>query len=54
MANEFVNIAVFPETRELIRSIHLKTREGKSQIVARAVEIYAKKNLKKVSAPDKR
>lgn len=54
MANEFVNIAVFPETRELIRSIHLKTREGKSQIVARAVESYAKKILKTVSAPDKR
>lgn len=47
MANEFVNIAVFPETRELIRSISQTTRDCKSQIVAKAVDAYAKKILKR-------
>lgn len=54
MANEFVNIAVFPETRELIRSISSSTKDGMSQTVAKAMNAYGKKILKSVSAPDKR
>ena len=53
MAKEFVNIAVYPKTREMIAELSEKSKYKKVQIVSDAIEFYAKKILTRVSALDK-
>lgn len=53
MGKEFVNIAVYPETRVLLRELSEKSKYKKAQIVSDALAFYEKKILAKISALDK-
>lgn len=54
MPNKYVNIAIEPKTREKIRLIAAKNNAKISQLVDAAVMDYAKKNLTKISALDRK